>query len=115
MKYMRLCAFLVLMLAGCMTMDYGRAPPSDWPQLEVKIIKQDFKQVQRTCRNDFWPERQANGCAIADFDARICRIYTWTNNRGVIEHERAHCYGYDHRGESGMRDAWESYKFRNLR
>lgn len=104
------CPIVMLFLSGCASIDYDRGPAADWPALEIRIIKQDFKQVQRTCRNDFWPAQQVNGCAIFEFAALICHIYTWTDDRRVIEHERAHCAGYDHPGSSAMRDAWARFK-----
>lgn len=97
-------------LSACASIDTHRVPPADWPQLAVRIVTQELRQVQRTCRNDFWPQNQVNACAIADFAHRTCYIYTWTDDAAVLEHERAHCAGYDHPGESGMRDAWTNHQ-----
>jgi hypothetical protein len=37
-------------------------------------------------------------------------IYLTRGDTYMLEHEQAHCRGYDHPGESTMRDAWARWK-----
>lgn len=107
MKYL-----LALLLTGCTTLattiDTSRAPPNDWPQLKVVVVKTDSAEVQRQCYAT--TAFVVAGCTTANFLKATCYIYLSTDNAAVIEHEKMHCLGYDHPGESTMRDWWEKWK-----
>lgn len=67
----------------------------------------------------------ALACTIPDFRAGVCNIYLLSTAAWLIEHETAHCRGYDHPGETTIRDMWLEFKkqpdaeawlrFRNLK
>ena len=99
-------------------MDWNRAPPADWPTLTIKQAVVSSHELVQLCHRQAM-EGMYGGCAIPDFASRSCRIYlvmvpigeNWSmSNIEIWEHERGHCRGYDHRGESAMRDAWAAYK-----
>lgn len=49
------------------------------------------------------------GCAVVNFNEGKCYITTM-GQREVVEHERLHCQGYDHFGETTMADLWQRWK-----
>ncbi len=55
------------------------------------------------------------GCAVSDFGAKRCLILmtTYSQSDLDIELSHRHCLGFDHVGESTMRDSWSSYKNTN--
>ncbi len=91
--------------------DFSRKPPVDWPALEVRVHDVSREQLGRSCPI----AAHSYGCASLDFCARSCTIFLLNGmdaiRRGqVMDHERAHCQGYDHPGSSTMRDGWTSAK-----
>lgn len=108
-------AAALLALTGCaIPINEHRAPPADWPQLEVTVEHKGFVETQELCD---WSVAQAiligpvYGCARITFEDMRCRIYLWLNN--VLAHELLHCRGYDHYGSSDLRDYWETWKKEN--
>ena len=100
-----------LALSACAGIDYSKAPPVGWPELDIVVIPQNLKEVQVTCGNDFWPEVQINACVRVNFEDKICRIFTSNkNNITLMKHEEAHCLGYDHPGDSLMTYLFEQSK-----
>lgn len=105
-------------------MDWNRPPPADWPKLTVQqevVSPHDLMSVcQRGARDSM-----GGGCALVDFAARTCRVYLVLfsprddvpmTNLEIWEHEvKGHCRGFDHKGESALRDAWARYKATRIR
>lgn len=107
----------VLLLAGCATsvIDTSRQPPADWPALAVSIQKSPPQQFDAICGRGLPGLTHRVSCALVDFSQKRCWIMVRpddTLSPYWEEHERAHCAGMDHAGESTMRDAWERYKLR---
>lgn len=104
---MRFLPLLLLLLAGCATIDIHSPPPKDWPKLTVIVQDVPFDVLQRTCgiKNE-----TVLACAIPDFDEKKCRIYVWMDTKEIMDHERLHCEGYDHPGENTMRAEWKKWK-----
>jgi len=108
--------FLLALLPACSTMTHTESPP-DWPALEVIEHKVSVIDVQKKCFKYLTPVAAALslgltlGCAEVDFAARTCTIYIarGENDPGIIEHERDHCAGKDHPGDTTLRSAWERY------
>lgn len=105
----------VLLLTGCATIvqpiDYSRPPPPDWPSLRVIEQKIGPDELARFCPRSYaaYGSRAAS-CARLDLSRGVCLIYTTSERPDLLEHERAHCRGYDHAGETTMRDAWQAHK-----
>lgn len=103
-------ALSLAFLAGCATtIDMTRPPPVDWPKLEIKVAKVTEQQARMLCpRADV--VLYTNACTILAFAHGACYVYLASSDPEVLDHERKHCLGYDHPGESTMRDLWAMYK-----
>jgi len=102
---------LVLFMGACTIVNEHRAPPADWPNLEVSITEGGFWETQERCDRNVAVVvliGPALGCAYVNFDEMKCRIYLWLN--AVLEHELLHCKGYDHIGSTDLADYWEQWK-----
>jgi hypothetical protein len=102
----------IVFLAGCALtpIDYSNAPPADWPKLFEKVNYIPVNDLDKWC-----PGRTGNaqGCAIVKFNYSWCVIYLANKDPALLEHERAHCRGYDHVGDfNRSRNAWAQYKLR---
>ena len=99
----------LLFLFGCATtVDLSRPPPIDWPQLTVEVRQVSEDMARKACGN---PRMiSVYGCAVVFFPIRKCIIFLANNSRETLEHEKLHCLGYDHIGESSMRDGWARHK-----
>ena len=118
---MRLIFLLAIALTGCTTtpklldIDYSIKPPEDWPILEERVTYGTDEQVHRWCNMPAALRNKAFNCALLYFDRKVCMIYlSYRNTPGALEHESAHCKGYDHVGEANRsRNAWEQWKASN--
>ena len=84
-------------------------PPPDWPVLRIieRIAAQG--ELQSLCRSPWYV--YVSACAIPDFDARTCLIvYNGLPDVSVVQHEWAHCEGWDHVGETTLTDRWSAWK-----
>jgi hypothetical protein len=93
--------------------DFSSAPPEDWPKLDERLTElDDLETVRRFCnvRKNF-PSTPIKGCAVVSFEYQLCMIYIVKGDQEGLEHERAHCQGYNHVGENGKTEkAWEQWK-----
>lgn len=105
---MKRAALALLLLSGCSVMDYSRAPPSDWPALTVTVERMAFGPLQAKCGGNLFV--QVLACPWVNFTARTCVIYTSTDDEAVLDHERDHCRGYNHVGDSRVSDMWRHWK-----
>lgn len=102
MKY--LCLLLVF-TAHAQPMQPERV--QDWPALDVRFYIVPAEQVQAVC------PPFTRGCAIPLFKRRECMVVLSEDGEMLKHHERLHCYGFDHIGESTMRDLWTTHKNRH--
>lgn len=80
-------------------------PDADWPALTRSVIYAD--NVSAQCgKYALMPL----ACAEINFRDRTCTVYTSVKWEWVLVHEFKHCDGYDHEGETSLRDAWRKYK-----
>lgn len=104
-------ALLILALAGCTTIDAHRPPPPAWPRLEVFEHRVGAAEMLRRCYRYVSLPMKLMGsipfaCAEVNFAARRCDIWAvFDAEEGVMEHEREHCAGRDHIGDSTLGDA----------
>jgi hypothetical protein len=101
-------ATVLLLLSGCAItpIDAAHEPPHDWPELKITVHKLDDLSGVCNLRN----AAMLAGCAVADFNKGTCAVYVRFSSKEVLEHERMHCRGYDHPGESTFRAAWDDFK-----
>ena len=97
---------------GCSTIDFDRAPPADWPDLRVKTYP--LENVSKYCSGGLL--QIAVACTILRFDLGECHIVLQIDAPNwVLQHELAHCAGYDHPGETGAVDQHQAHKERRNR
>jgi len=104
----------VALIAGACTMiDYSTKPSEDFPKLEIQIVDMSVWEVAAKC-GGIPIIYHVFACVFTDFDevfnTNVCTIYTHSRAEWLIEHETAHCKGYDHIGSSELREAWEAWK-----
>jgi hypothetical protein len=102
---------LVMALGACTVINEHKAPPSDWPQLEVIVEEHGFWGTQEKCGRNV-AEVVLIGpmlaCAWINFDEMTCRIYLWLTS--ALGHELLHCKGYDHYISNSLADYWNEWK-----
>ena len=114
----RLAALLLaLPLAACASIDYDNPPPADYPKLRVEVVHhQDVAPACALLGVYAGPGERLWGCATADYGAGTCTIHVERDPPAwVMQHEYAHCRGYDHPGADTFRKGWERWKRRNGR
>lgn len=105
----RIVFALLFMLAGCATIvDVNRAPPADWPALDVVVQRTTEEVVRKACSRTTLIA--AYGCTVVRLENNKCYIFLATDDPATLEHERLHCLGYDHVGDSFLRDMWARHK-----
>ena len=91
-------AFTVLsVVEGC-----GHAPvKEDWdhkatmPPLPAVYVVVAQSELEGVCGSH--PGMHLHGCAIRNFDARVCTIVTGPEPQAwLLDHEHKHCDGWDH-------------------
>jgi hypothetical protein len=101
---------LAALLAGCAVI--GREPVAGWPELTIVEHRVSAAQVRARCSKYAGPALLVLGCAEFHLAARRCDI--WLIERlspsFVVEHERLHCRGYDHAGETALRDLLDRHR-----
>ena len=98
----------LLLIVGCAANDYTRLPPADFPALQITTI-QDDEAVSNLCPQSLLA--QSFACATLFFDRLECRVVLPTYPPDWVRgHETDHCRGYDHIGDTTLRDAWEAHK-----
>lgn len=122
----RSLAIAALVLAGCASapagdrrrIDYSVPPPADWPALaiEVQHVPPDVMAASCPKSASAIPAGRLWGCSVINLCARRCRVFisdkvpSEQKRNEVLEHEQAHCRGYDHYGSSAFREAWARAK-----
>ena len=101
----RLCAALLTLLASaCGTViDHKRV--EGWPALEIVESFVPNAQMRERCMKYTGFGMSPAACAEFDLSAGKCTIWysaDFPPSKLIVEHERLHCRGYDHIGESTM-------------
>jgi hypothetical protein len=103
-------AILAALIAGCSTMDHERV--EGWPELQIVEHYVPAEEMRARCRKYVGLGSVPLACAEFNLVARRCDI--WLSRsfapRGIVEHERLHCRGYDHVGATNMRDFLARYQ-----
>lgn len=103
-----------VIVAGCTVNSAARV--AGWPELQVVEHKVSDQEVQARCGSAAAPGMRALACAQFNFRESRCDI--WYAGRGplnpfVLAHERGHCEGHDHVGQSAMERALKAYRERS--
>jgi hypothetical protein len=102
----KLLGALAATLAGaCTTIGHERV--EGWPSLEIVEHHVAHNVMRSRCVKYVGFGMTPIACAEFDLAARRCHVWFSADlppPPSVIEHERLHCQGYDHPGESTMRN-----------
>ena len=108
-------ALLLLLLAGCSVINYSTRP-EDFPGLKITVHEYpSIAEVRQACDQAAQKYGQSISafvvaCSEWRFDTLSCAVHVPVDSPELLEHERAHCQGYDHVGESTIADAWKAYR-----
>lgn len=104
-------AFLFSVPMGLVQMDYDHKPPADWPKLDERISYIEPEAVGRFCGVPKNLVHRVQGCTKIDFYYNLCMIHLANKTPELLQHEREHCLGYDHKGDGGKSaSAWKAHK-----
>jgi hypothetical protein len=97
-------------LAGCTTV--GHEKVEGWPELAVHEHRVSADEVYERCRKYVGFGMVPLACAEFNLATRRCDIWLIEGfaTRSIVEHERLHCRGHDHVGETAMRDFLTRYR-----
>lgn len=98
-------------LSGCTVVAHD-APTPDWPALDVVVHRIPHKDMRNACMQYTHWLNSPEACATVNFKDNRCDVYL-SNEFPVAsheEHEYMHCKGFDHVGETTLRDAWLNYR-----
>ena len=97
-------------LGACTTIGGERV--EGWPALEVVEHHVPHREMRDRCARYVGFGLEPVACAEFRFAAARCDIWysaDFPPSREIIEHERQHCLGYEHAGESGLREIFARY------
>jgi hypothetical protein len=101
----------VLALGGCGTISHEKV--EGWPKLTVLEHRVADAEVQARCARYVHFGLTPVACAEFDFARGACHIWYSADRPATLEvilHERLHCRGYDHPGDTAMRTSLERYR-----
>jgi hypothetical protein len=105
-----LLAAVAVFLGACSSI--GHEKVEGWPQLEIVEHYVPAQAMRERCRKYVGFGSVPLACAEWNLATRRCDI--WLSEsfapRGIVEHERLHCRGYDHVGATTMRDFLARYQ-----
>lgn len=102
-----LCAALLVALSSACASIIGHEKVAGWPQLAVYEHYVPHAQMRERCARYVGFGSLPVACAQFRLAERRCDIWysaDFPPSRDIIEHERLHCAGYDHVGETKLRD-----------
>lgn len=96
-------------LSSCSTIG-NRPPPADFPKLNVTVNYVPWEKMYSVCSQY---GIQPAACTEVNFKDNSCVVWVVPNDgltKYTLEHELLHCQGWDHPGETTLRDMWERFK-----
>ena len=111
---MKLRAFAVLLSAFTSACTYiGGEPLPDWPELVIFEHHVPHREMRERCAKYAPPMMSPEACAEFYFVQGECHIWfsaDFPPSESIVRHEREHCRGYEHAGESGLREMLATYR-----
>lgn len=107
----RAALLALLFLPGCAVI--GHQKVAGWPQLAMVEHYVPNKVMRDRCAKYVGFGMSPEACAEFDFARGRCDIWysaDFPPARYVVTHEREHCLGFEHEGETGMGEALARYK-----
>jgi hypothetical protein len=106
-----MAALLFLAAASCSTT--GGKPVEGWPELAIAEHHVSHKEFRDRCSRYTSFGGTALACAEFNFRAQTCDIWfsaDFPPQEYTIAHEREHCRGFEHAGETDLRRMLKRYK-----
>ena len=96
--------------AACSTV--GHEKVEGWPELTIIEHRVSAGEMYERCRKYVAFGMLPMACAEFNLATRRCDIWFVDGfaPRSIVEHERLHCQGHDHVGETAMRDFLTRYR-----
>jgi hypothetical protein len=110
MKSAAAIGILVSLLAACTTI--GHVKVKSWPKLDIVEHYVPHQAMRERCAKYTGFLMRAEACAEFDFENARCHIWLSADappDKAVVAHERLHCAGYDHVGETSMQALLQRY------
>ncbi|MGQ0545262.1 MAG: hypothetical protein ACT4P3_08015 [Betaproteobacteria bacterium] len=100
----------LLLTSGCTTVGHERV--EGWPELAIVEHRVSASQMYSRCRKYVGFGMVPMACAEFNLATRRCDVWLVDGFAlpTIVEHERLHCRGYDHVGETSMRDFLTRYQ-----
>ena len=101
-----------LSVGACTTIDTGE-PVEGWPQLRVVEHYVPDATMRQRCSKYVAFGMLPLACAEFNFASGECHVWYSANfppSQSVMEHERLHCQGYEHPGDTTLRDVLARYR-----
>ena len=109
-RYAVILAVASQLLAGCTVI--GHQKVEGWPQLTVVEHYVPHHEMRDRCAKYAPWGSSPEACAEFNLASRRCDLYfsaDFPPPEFFVKHERMHCDGYDHEGETHMRDFLQAY------
>lgn len=105
----------LLLCTGCTAIGHDKI--EGWPKLTVieNHVPHHVMRDQCVSTAPWWGSPEA--CAWFDLEKRTCTVWfsaDFPPPASFVKHERMHCDGYDHQGETHMRDFLANYLKHNV-
>jgi hypothetical protein len=101
---------LIAATAACTSI--GHEKVEGWPELEIIERRVSSDEMYQRCSKYVAFGMLPMACAEFNLATRRCEIWLVKDfaPKNIVEHERLHCLGYDHVGETAMRDFLTRYR-----
>jgi hypothetical protein len=103
---------VLLAAAGAACSTVGHEKVEGWPDLMIVEHRVSSGEMYDRCRKYVAFGMLPMACAEFNLATRRCDIWLIEGfaPRSIVEHERLHCQGHDHVGETAMRDFLTRYR-----
>lgn len=109
---MKRCVLVALAAASSACTTVAHEKVAGWPELAIREHHVSAGEVYERCKKYVGFGMIPLACAEFNLATRRCDIWYIEGlaTRAIVEHERLHCQGHDHIGETGMRDFLARYQ-----
>ena len=109
---MKRILLLLLATAGAACSTVGHEKVEGWPELTIIEHRVSAGEMYDRCRKYVAFGMLPMACAEFNLATKRCDIWFIDGfaPRSIVEHERLHCQGHDHVGETAMRDFLTRYR-----
>jgi len=111
MRFRAFAVLLSILAAACTSI--GGEPLPDWPELAIVEHHVSHREMRERCAKYAPPMMTPEACAEFYFVQGECHIWfsaDFPPSEAIVRHEREHCRGYEHAGESGLREILATYR-----